>query len=74
MSKENQAMLKSWVKTALAAGVAVYLAGGRDVQSIIQAAVVAVLPVIYAWLDPSDKRFGRVAEVSLKKKAATKKK
>lgn len=73
MSKANQEMLKSWVKTALAASVSVYMAGNHDPVAIVQAGAISVLPVIYAWLDPKDARFGRVVKVTAKKKAAVKK-
>ena len=62
MSRESKEMLKSWVKVFLAASASVYLAGNLDVLDIVNAGLVAVLPLVYSWLDPKDHRFGRGAE------------
>jgi hypothetical protein len=59
ISKQTKALLKSWAKVAVAAGIASYMAGTRDWTLIADAALVAVLPVIHTWFDKSDKRFGR---------------
>ena len=56
---ESKAMLKSWVKVALSASFAVYAAGSASYSNVGKAVLVAILPVIFSWLDPSDKRFGR---------------
>ena len=52
-------MLKSWVKVAFAASLAVYMTGSASFGNVVNAGLVAVLPVIHSWLDSSDKRFGR---------------
>lgn len=57
--KQAEALIKSWVKVAVAGSLACYLAGSRDWTVILDAGVAAVLPVIYTWFDKSDKRFGR---------------
>lgn len=59
ISKQTKALLKSWVKVAVAAGIASYMAGTRDWTLLVNSALVAVLPVIHSWFDKSDKRFGR---------------
>lgn len=59
LNAESKTMLKSWVKVALSASFAVYAAGSASFGNIVNAGLVAVLPVIYSYLDPSDKRFGR---------------
>ena len=56
---QAKAILKSWLKVFAAATIACYLAGNRDWQALLNAGAAAVLPVIYTWLDPNDKRFGR---------------
>ena len=53
-------VVKSWLKVFAAAAVASYMAGGRAWQDLLNAGLVAVLPLIYTWLDPNDDRWGRV--------------
>ena len=53
-------IVKSWLKVFAAAAIAGYMAGGRDWQDLLNAGLVAVLPLIYTWLDPNDDRWGRV--------------
>jgi hypothetical protein len=49
----------SWARSFLAAGIATYLAVGWDAHAIVNAALVASLPVILRWLNPNDLAFGR---------------
>ena len=49
----------SWARSFLAAALATYLAVGWDVPAIVNAALVASLPVILRWLNPNDTAFGR---------------
>lgn len=57
--QQATALLQSWAKVAVAGSLACYLAGSRDWTVILDAGVAAVLPVIYNWFDPNDKRYGR---------------
>ena len=59
MNPELREAVKSWAKVFVAASIASYMAGGRDWQDLLNAGLVAVLPLIYTWLDPNDIRFGR---------------
>lgn len=59
MTTEQKEMLKSWVKVFFAAVLSLYLAGERDPLAILYSGAVAVLPLVYTWLDPNDLRFGR---------------
>lgn len=59
MQTELVEAAKSWAKVFVAAVIAVYMAGGRDWQDLLNAGLVSVLPLIYTWLDPHDARFGR---------------
>lgn len=76
MKREHVEMLKSWAKVFGAGVVALAIAGERDPKALLAAGAAAVLPVIYTWLDPKDKRFGKVAKPVKKtaKKAVAKKK
>lgn len=76
MSSQQIEMLKSWAKVFGAGVVALVMAGERDPKALLAAGLAAVLPVVYTWLDPNDKRFGKVAKPVKKaaKKAVAKKK
>lgn len=56
----NQAklMAASWLRSFMAAGIAVYMAGVTDPKAIASAGLAAVLPVILRWLNPNDAGFG----------------
>lgn len=53
-----KALLASWSRSFLAAGIAVYLAGVTDPKAIAGAGLAAILPVILRWLNPKDSAFG----------------
>jgi len=76
MSNQQIEMLKSWAKVFGAGVVALLMAGERDPKALLAAGVAAVLPVVYNYLDPKDKRYGKVAKPVKKaaKKAVAKKK
>lgn len=59
LKAEVQQIVKSWAKVFAAGSVALAMSGERDPKALIAAGVAALLPVVYSWLDPSDKRFGR---------------
>lgn len=53
-------MLLSWVRVFLAASLAVWMSKGSfDLDSMWQAGIAAVLPVVVRWLDVDDKVYGR---------------
>lgn len=60
MSAENKEMLKSWAKVFLSSAFALYAAGSTNILDILNAGLIAVLPLVWTWLDPNDTRFGRV--------------
>lgn len=57
--EQVKALLASWLRSFLAAGLAVYMAGVTDPKAIATAGVAAVAPVILRWLNPKDLAFGR---------------
>lgn len=69
MSKQQLEVLKSWGKVFAAGVVALAISGERDPKALVAAGIAAVLPVVYTWLDPSDKRFGRGYKKPAKKAA-----
>ena len=54
-----QAAICSYARAAVAAGLAVYIAGGRDVRGIFSAAISAVVPPLLRWANKNDTAFGR---------------
>jgi len=66
----NKAMLASWARSFMAAAVSAFVATGGDVfsldlegvKAILTAGVVAILPVLLRYLNPSDAAFGTGAK------------
>ena len=56
--KQIQALAASWLRSFLAASLAVYMAGVTDLKTIGMAGLAAVLPVILRFLNPQDASFG----------------
>ena len=52
-------MLASYVRSFIAAGLAVYMAGVTDPKAIFSAGLAAILPVLMRWLNPNDTVYGR---------------
>ena len=53
-------MLQSYIRTAISAGVAVWMTGNHDWKAIATAAASAVIGPIMRYLNPNDTAFGRV--------------
>ena len=71
MSEQKKAMLKSWLNVFMASlitALIVVLGDGNisveDLWYVLVSAVIAVLPVIKNYFDPSDHRYGKGAEVT----------
>lgn len=58
MSDVTKKMIASWARSALAASLALFMAGEQDIKKIGYAGLAAVLPVILRWLNPHDAAFG----------------
>ena len=56
--KQIQAIAASWLRSFLAASLAVFMAGETDPKTIGMAGLAAILPVIIRFLNPSDAAFG----------------
>lgn len=61
LSEQNKALLASYARSVLGAGVAVYASTG-DVKMAANALWAAALPVILRYLNPKDSAFGKGAE------------
>jgi len=55
--KNAKALAASWLRSYLAAAIAVFMAGG-DLKAIAMGGVAAIAPVILRWLNPADAAFG----------------
>jgi hypothetical protein len=54
-----QHVFEDWCKAFVAGSVAVLMSGDYNVQSALKAGLAAVLPLIYAWANTKDTRYGR---------------
>jgi hypothetical protein len=52
-------MLEDWLKAFVAGSVAVLITSNYDAESALKAGLAAVLPLIYAWANTKDTRYGR---------------
>ena len=50
-------LVASWLRSYIAAALAVYMAGG-DLQAMAMGGVAAVVPVLIRYLNPNDAVFG----------------
>ena len=57
--EKTKALVASYVRSAVGAGLAVYTAGVRDVRGILSAAGAAVVPPLLRWVNKADSAFGR---------------
>lgn len=68
MNKEQlKAMLESYARSVLGAGLALYMSGVTDPKTLAYSLVAALAPVALRAINPNDKAFGRMpaeAEVS----------
>ena len=52
-------MLEDWLKAFVAGSVAVLITSNYNAESALKAGIAAVLPMIYAWANTKDARYGR---------------
>jgi len=52
-------MLEDWLKAFVAGSVAVLITSNYNVEGALKAGLAAVLPMIYAWANTKDSRYGR---------------
>ena len=61
LSEQNKALIASYARSVLGAGVAVYASTG-DIKMAANALWAAALPVILRYLNPKDVAFGKGAK------------
>ena len=69
MNKKTQALLASYGRSVLGAGIALYMAGVTDPKDLWTALVAAIAPVALRAINPNDKAFGVLPEVQVVEKA-----
>ena len=52
-------MLEDWLKAFVAGSAAVLITSNYNAESALKAGIAAVLPMIYAWANTKDTRYGR---------------
>ena len=59
MNAKTKAVLATYLRAAVAAVIALYLAGETDPKKLSTAAVAAIAGPVLKWLDPNATEFGR---------------
>ena len=59
MSPKVTSMLEDWLKAFVAGSVAVLITSNYNAENALKAGITAVLPLIYAWANTKDTRYGR---------------
>jgi hypothetical protein len=59
VAKRWQHVLEDWCKAFVAGSVAVLITSEYDLTNALKAGLAAVLPLIYAWANTKDHRYGR---------------
>jgi hypothetical protein len=54
-----QCVLEDWAKAFVAGSVAVLITSEYDLTNALKSGLAAVLPLIYAWANTKDDRYGR---------------
>lgn len=63
MDAKLKAMLASYGRSVLGAGLALYMAGVTDPKDLWAALVAALAPVVLRAINPNDPAFGRLPDV-----------
>ncbi len=59
MSPKVTSMLEDWLKAFVAGSAAVLITSNYNAENALKAGIAAVLPLIYAWANTKDTRYGR---------------
>ncbi len=59
MSPKVTSMLEDWLKAFVAGSAAVLITSNYNAENALKAGITAVLPLIYAWANTKDTRYGR---------------
>ncbi len=59
MSPKVTSVLEDWLKAFVAGSAAVLITSNYNAENALKAGIAAVLPMIYAWANTKDTRYGR---------------
>ncbi len=59
MSPKVTSILEDWLKAFVAGSAAVLITSNYNAENALKAGIAAVLPMIYAWANTKDTRYGR---------------
>jgi len=59
MNSKSKAMLASYLRSMLAAVLAVVATGNYELDDLVKAALAAILPPLIRWANSKDPAFGR---------------
>jgi hypothetical protein len=62
-NKELKALLASYGRSVLGAGLALYMSGVTDIQTLAYSLVAALAPVALRAINPNDGAFGRLPDI-----------
>jgi hypothetical protein len=66
-----QRVVESWAKVFVAAVITAYMSGVVDWKTLVNAGLVAVLPVIFNWVNPKYEGYGRGQKAKTSKARVT---
>jgi hypothetical protein len=69
MDAKMKAMLASYGRSVLGAGIALYMSGVTDLKTLAYSLVAAIAPVALRALNPNDTAFGKMPAVSIVEEA-----
>lgn len=72
MNEQLKALLASYGRSVLGAGLALYMSGVTDPKTLAYSLLAALAPVALRAINPSDTAFGRLPEVSVVEAAVKK--
>jgi hypothetical protein len=69
LKKKHKAVVASYGRSVLGAGIALYIAGVTDPKELWAALVAALAPVVLRAINPADSAFGRLPKAKAVEKA-----
>jgi hypothetical protein len=58
MKASDKAMISTYINSAIAAAVALYMSGNTDANDLLGAAIAAVAPLFIGYVNPKNKAYG----------------
>ena len=58
MKASDKAMISTYINSAIAAAVALYMSGNTNPSDLLGAAIAAVAPLLIGYVNPKNKAYG----------------